>query len=45
MYLKCRLFGEKECAARNQLRTGKLAQYQKNTDLLVQAEVECLFPI
>lgn len=39
MYLKCKLFGEKECTACNQVRAGKLAQYQKSTDLLVQPKL------
>lgn len=40
MYLKCKLFGEKECAACNQVKTGKLAEYQKKYNLLVQPELE-----
>lgn len=45
MYSKCNAFGENECAAWNQVKTGKLVQYQKNTDLLVQPEFECLISI
>lgn len=45
MFLKCKIFGEKECAAYNQVRTGKPVENNnnKNAILLVQPELECLF--
>lgn len=43
MYLKCKHFGEKECAARNQVKTGKLAEYQKNTIYLFNQNLNISF--